>query len=172
MAVQWLRIMGASRILVSDVVDENLEAARKLGAHITINARSEDVVQRVVEETGSGVDLALELAGSPLTLAQAVHAARARGSVVLTGNQPKDATFPAELMETITRKELGVFGTWMSYSAPFPGREWSEAVAALQSGELRVAEMITHRFPLCEVEEVFHGIAQRSFPYRKIMLIP
>lgn len=172
MAVQWLRILGASRILVSDVVEENLDAARKLGAHVTIHARDEDVVRRVKEETGGGVDLALELAGSPITLAQSIHAARARGSVVLTGNQPKDATFPAELMETITRKELGVFGTWMSYSAPFPGREWHETVAAMQRGELRVAEMITHRFPLGQVEEVFRGIAQRSFPYRKIMLIP
>ena len=45
-------------------------------------------------------------------------------------------------------------------------------MAALQSGELRVAEMITHRFPLCEVEQVFRGIAQQAFPYRKIMLIP
>ena len=53
-------------------------------------------------------------------------------------NQPKEASFPAELMETITRKELGVYGTWMSYSAPFPGHEWTEAAAALQRGDLRV----------------------------------
>ncbi|RPJ37981.1 MAG: galactitol-1-phosphate 5-dehydrogenase, partial [Chloroflexi bacterium] len=96
MAVQWLRIMGASQILVSDVVDENLECARQLGAHVTVNARSEDVVARMIEETGGGVDLALELAGAPQTLTQSIQVARARGSVVLNGNQPKDATFPAE----------------------------------------------------------------------------
>lgn len=172
MAVQWLRILGASRVLVSDVVDENLETARSLGADVILNARREDVARRVIEETGGGADLALELAGSPQALAQAIHAARARGSVVLTGNQPKDAVFPAELMETITRKELGVFGTWMSYSAPFPGREWTDAVDAMRRGDLRVAEMITHRFPLDQVETVFRGIASRSFSYRKIMLIP
>ena len=32
--------------------------------------------------------------------------------------------------------------------------------------------MITHRFPLSEVEQVFRGIADRSLVYRKIMLIP
>jgi len=94
------------------------------------------------------------------------------GSVVLTGNQPREASFPAEVMETITRKELGVFGTWMSYSAPFPGHEWTEAAAAMQRGEIRVEQMITHRFPLCEVEAVFQGIADRSLVYRKILLIP
>lgn len=172
MAVQWLRKLGASRILVSDVVDENLETARAFGAQVTINPRREDVVRCIQQETGGGADLALELAGSPQTLAQAIHAARPRGSVVLTGNQPKDAVFPAELMEQITRKELGVFGTWMSYSAPFPGHEWLEAAAALASGDLRVADMISHRFPLCQAEDVFRRIADRSLAYRKIMLIP
>lgn len=172
MAVQWLRMLGAAQIIVSDVVDENLEAACQLGATVTVNARREDVVKRILDETAGGVDLALELAGSPHTLTQAIQVTRPRGSVVLTGNQPKDASFPAELMETITRKELGVFGTWMSYSAPFPGYEWTEAAAAMQRGDLRVDAMITHRFPLCEVEDVFRGIASRAFPYRKIMLIP
>jgi hypothetical protein len=32
--------------------------------------------------------------------------------------------------------------------------------------------MISHRFPLCEVAEVFQAIASRAFPFRKIMLIP
>jgi L-iditol 2-dehydrogenase len=172
MAVQWLRMLGAVQILVSDVVDANLECAWALGANVTINARQEDVVARVLAETGGGVDLALELAGAPQALAQAIQVTRPRGAVVLNGNQPKDAMFPAEIMETITRKELGVYGTWMSYSAPFPGHEWTESVAALQSGDLRVCEMITHRFPLCEVEEVFKGIADRTLVYRKIMLVP
>lgn len=172
MAVQWLRKAGAAKILVSDVVDENLDCARALGAHVTLNPRREDVVRRIAEETGGGADLALELAGSPQTLTQAIQVVRPRGAVVLTGNQPKDASFPAELMEQITRKEIGVYGTWMSYSAPFPGHEWHDAIAALRSGEVRVGEMITHRFPLSDVETVFQGIADRSFPYRKIMLIP
>ncbi len=172
MAVQWLRILGAEKILVSDVVTDNLDCARRLGAQVTINAREEDVVQRMLAETGGGVDLALELAGSPQTLTQAVQVTRPRGSVVLTGNQPKDAVFPADLMETITRKELEVHGTWMSYSAPFPGHEWTEAAAALQRADLSVNEMITHRFPLCETGEVFRRIADRSLVYRKIMLIP
>lgn len=171
MAVQWLHILGAGQILVSDVVAENLECARQLGAHVTIQARREDVAERVLAETG-GVDLALELAGSPQTLVQAIQMTRPRGAVVLTGNQPKDATFAAEVMETITRKELGVYGTWMSYSAPFPGHAWTDAVAALRSGDLRTDAMITHRFSLCEAGDVFQQIAQRAFTYRKIILLP
>jgi len=172
MVVQWLRILGAGKILVSDLSEDNLACARRLGAHVTLFARNEDIVRRVMEESSGGVDLALELAGSPQTLEQAILAARPRGSVVLTGNQPKEATFPAALMETITRKELEVHGTWMSYSAPFPGHEWQETIAMLQSGALSAAEMITHHFPMSEGEAVFSAIGQRTLVYRKIMLTP
>jgi L-iditol 2-dehydrogenase len=172
MAVQWLRKLGASQIIVTDVVDENLSSARTLGADLTLNPRREDVHQAILSATEGGPDLALELAGSPQTLAQAIEITRPRGSVVLTGNQPKEAAFPAALMETITRKELGVYGTWMSYSAPFPGHEWHDTIAAMQNGEIRVEEMISHRFPLCQAAEVFQGIADRSLTYRKIILVP
>lgn len=172
MAVQWLRRLGAGKILVSDLSEDNLACARRLGAHGTISARNGDVARRLVEESGGGVDLALELAGAPQALEQALLGVRPRGSVVLTGNQPKDAVFPAELMETITRKELEVHGTWMSYSAPFPGYEWEEAIAVMQAGALSAAEIISHRFPLCEGEAVFRAIGQRTLAYRKIMLVP
>lgn len=123
-------------------------SGRRLSAQVVIRARREDVVQRIMGETGGGVDLTLELPGAPQTLTQAIQSARPRGSVVLTGNQPKGAVFPEELMETITRKELGISGTWMSSSAPFPGSEWQEAIANLQSGQLRTAELSSPRFPL------------------------
>lgn len=172
MAVQWLRILGAGQILVSDLAVENLEIARRLGAHVTFDASGEDTARQIIDASDGGVDLALELSGAPQALAASIQVARPRGSVVLAGNQPKDAVFPAELMETITRKELGVFGTWMSYSAPFPGSEWTEAVGAMRRGEICAEEMISHRFPLCEAAEVFQAIAGRAFRYRKIMLLP
>jgi L-iditol 2-dehydrogenase len=172
MVVQWLHLLGAGKILVVDLSDDNLQCARRLGADVTIQARSEDVVRRLIEETGAGVDLALELAGAPQTLEQAIRAVRPRGAVVLTGSQPKEAVFAAELMETITRKELSVHGTWMSYSFPFPGHEWQEALAEMQSGRISAVEMVSHRFPLCEGDVVFQEIGARTLAYRKIMLIP
>ena len=48
----------------------------------------------------------------------------------------------------ILRKELMILGSWMSYSAPFPGKEWRMAIQALARGSIKVADMITHHFPL------------------------
>jgi threonine dehydrogenase-like Zn-dependent dehydrogenase len=59
----------------------------------------------------------------------------------------------------------------MSYSAPFPGHEWQEAFAAMRSGQISAAEMVSHRFPLAEGAVVFRGIGERTLSYRKIMLV-
>jgi len=171
-AVQWARIKKAGLIISTDVVDENLAASKMLGAHLTLNARQEDVVASAMAETGDGVDLALEVSGSPEGLMQAVMMLRPRGIVVCVGNQPPEAMLPASIIEHITRRENELRGTWMSYSAPFPGHEWSDSVAAILRGDLHVQTMISHRFPLSAIEDVFQQIHSHALIHRKIILIP
>lgn len=172
MAVQWLRILGAPLIVCTDVVDANLAAARQLGAHVTLNPTRDDVKAEVKRLTGDGVDVALECAGSPQALAQTLHVTRPRGRIVCGGNQPLDASLPMSFIEDLMRKELRLNGCFMSYSAPFPGHEWTETVAALQAGQLDMAAMISHRFPLSQAPQVFEDIGARRFAFRKIMLFP
>ena len=180
MAVQWLRILGAKLIICTDVVDENLSTAQKLGAHVTLNPKRDDVkaeVKRLTKApfsggTGDGVDLALECAGSPQALAQTIQVTRPRGHVVCGGNQPLEASLPMSFIEDLMRKELCLNGCFMSYSAPFPGHEWTETVARLQDGQLDMDTMISHRYPLTAATQVFEDIGARRMAFRKIILQP
>jgi L-iditol 2-dehydrogenase len=172
MAVQWLRILGAALIVSTDVIDENLEAARAVGAHVTLNPMKVAVNEEVKKLTGDGVDLAIEAAGSPQALAQTIQVTRPRGNVVCGGNQPLDATLPMSFIEDMMRKELRLNGCFMSYSAPFPGHEWTETITAVQAGRLKMEPMISHRFPLSQTAQVFDDIAGRRIAFRKIMLLP
>ena len=172
MAVQWLRILGAQLIISTDVVDENLAVAKSFGAHVTLNPKNVDVKEEVKKLTGDGVDLALEAAGVPQTLMQTIQVTRPRGSVVCGGNQPLDASLPMSFIEDLMRKELRLNGCFMSYSAPFPGHEWTDTVTALQNGELDMTAMISHRYPLAQTPQVFDDIAARRIAFRKIMLLP
>lgn len=172
MVVQWLRILGASQIFAVDVVDDNLQAAQKLGAHVILNPRRDDVPARVLEHTGQGVDLALETAGVPQTLAQTIQVTRPRGQVVCGGNQPLDASLPMRFIEDLMRKELHLNGCFMSYSAPFPGHEWTDSVDELFSGRLDMETMISHRFPLSQAPQVFAQIGEHALAHRKIILYP
>jgi threonine dehydrogenase-like Zn-dependent dehydrogenase len=174
MAVQWLRILGAKLIICTDIVDENLEVARALGAHMTLNPKNVDVKEEVKKLTGDGVDLALEAAGAPQTLAQTIQVTRPRGSVVCGGNQPLDASLPMSFIEEMMRKELRINGCFMSYSAPFPGHEWTDSVQALREGQLDMAKMISHRYALSQAVQVFEDIAAHTLrvAHRKIILLP
>ena len=172
MAVQWLRILGARLIIATDVVEANLAAARDLGAHAVFNPAQVDVKAEVRKLAGDGVDIAIEAAGSPQALAQTIQVTRPRGNVVCGGNQPPEASLPMTFVEDLMRKELRLNGCFMSYSAPFPGHEWSDTVEALQSGELNMSKMISHHFPLAQGVQVFDDIAARRIAFRKIMLLP
>src|ERR1700687_4030021 len=80
--VQACANLSASPIIVVDLADDKLEFARKFGATITINARTEDPVARVRDlmggEVGSGVDFAFDAIGIGQTMEQILHMARAR----------------------------------------------------------------------------------------------
>ena len=110
------------------------------------------------ELTGDGVDISLEAAGVPQTLEQTVPITRPRGKVICGGNQPFDKSLPMSFIENMMRRELSIIGCFMSYSAPFPGHEWTETVAALLDGSLDMDTMISHRYSLAEAPDVFAQI--------------
>jgi threonine dehydrogenase-like Zn-dependent dehydrogenase len=172
MTVQWLRILGAKLIICTDISDNNLETARQLGAHVTLNPQRDDLKAEIKKLAGDGVDLAVEVAGVPQTLEQGILLTRPRGSVVFGGNQPLDACLSLEYIEIMMRKELHLAGCFMSYSAPFPGHEWTDTIDALLNGDLDMDTMISHRFPLSSAPQVFEQIGAHQLTYRKIMLNP
>lgn len=83
--LQFGRMAGATIILISSS-DEKLERARTLGAHHTINYRTEpEWAKRVLEITeGRGVDLTLEVGGAG-TLSKTLSASGHAGHISLIG---------------------------------------------------------------------------------------
>ena len=172
MIVQWLRILGAKQIICTDITVENLKTASELGADITINPLEQDVVEEVRKITGDGADITLEATGVPMVLEQAVPITRPRGRIVLAGNQPQDKSLPMTFIESMMRRELSIIGCFMSYSAPFPGHEWTETIDALMDGSLDMDKMISHYFPLSEAPRLFEKFKNHSLVHRKIILNP
>jgi len=172
MVVQWLRILGAEKIIVTDILDENLQIASRLGAHVTINPVKVDLDKEVRKLVGDGADLTLEATGLPQVLEQTLSITRPRGKVVLAGNQPLDKSLPLVFIENMMRREISLIGCFMSYSAPFPGHEWTDTVEALLKGSLDIDTIISHRYPLSEAPEVFEKIGAHQLAHQKIVLIP
>jgi L-iditol 2-dehydrogenase len=172
MAVQWLRILGARRIIVTDILDDNLQIASRVGAHVVLNPSKGEVTKAIQKLVGDGADLTLEATGVPQVLEQTLSITRPRGKVVLAGNQPLDGSLPLTFIENMMRREISLIGCFMSYSAPFPGHEWTETVTALQNKSLDMETLISHRFPLSKAPEIFEKIGTHQFAHQKIILSP
>lgn len=172
MLVQWLRILGAKRIVSTDVLDQNLEIASKLGAHFTLNPTKVDLTKELKNLMGDGADLTLEATGVPQVLEQTIQVTRPRGRIVLAGNQPLDKSLPLTFIENMMRREISLIGCFMSYSAPFPGHEWTETINALLNGTLDIETIISHRYPLSKTPEIFEQIGTHQLTHQKIILNP
>ena len=172
MLVQWLRILGAKRIVSTDVLDENLEIASKLGAHVTLNPMKVDLLKELKALLGDGADLSLEATGVPQVLEQTLSITRPRGTIIVAGNQPLDKSLPLTFIENLMRREISLTGCFMSYSAPFPGHEWTETIDALIKGSLDIDTIISHRYPLSQAPEIFQKIGAHQLAHQKIVLDP
>lgn len=153
LAVQWARFLGASQVIAVDIDDFKLGIAGKIGADVVINSGKEtdQGLAKLREATdGHLADIVAETAGNPATQVQSIEVAASNGNVLYIGTAEKDVHFPARTFEQILRKELNILGSWMSYSPPFPGKEWNMAIQALAQGRIKVGDLITHRFQLHE----------------------
>ena len=82
--------MGAERVIISDLVDERLRLAQKLGADEIINAKQEDPVEKVRQLTnGYGADVVIEAIGLPATWEQALLKRLLRMFKILLEEGPK-----------------------------------------------------------------------------------
>jgi threonine 3-dehydrogenase len=162
-AVGIARAAGAARVIVSDINPKRLALAERMGAQVMIDARTDDVIRRVLEATGGeGADVVCEMSGVPSALQQALTTVRMGGRVQLLGI-PKDEV-PVDFARDVIFKGITLYGVI--------GRKmyetWNQMRRFLSSGSFDPRPVITHRFPLSQVDEALAAI--RSGDAGKVIL--
>lgn len=165
--MQCLKAKGLEKVYVIDIDDFKLSVAKELGAYEVINSLKTDVVE-YFNKYGK-VDYVFETAGVNFTQSQVLNLVDRLGSVVYVGTAHKDVTIDYKTFENILRGELNVTGSWMSYSALFPGSEWTAAVEYLESGKINVDKIITHKFKLEEGYSAFEAMLSKDENSLKVM---
>ncbi len=132
---------GAYPVIVSEPSDYRRELAKKVGADYVINPFEEDPVKAVMDITdGAGVEVFLEFSGAPKALEQGLAATTPGGRVSLLGLFPRDVTL--DFNNLIIFKALEIHG--------ITGRHlwetWYTVSSLIQSGKLKLDEVITHRY--------------------------
>lgn len=155
--MQWAKIFGAREAVVFDIEPTRLELGKRLGATAGINTLEPDYIDQAMALTnGKGFDYVFETAGNTITMKMAFKLAANKANVCFVGTPTRDLSFTVEEWENMNRKEFTLTGSWMSYSAPFPGREWSNVAHYFKTGDLKFDEsFIFKKMPLANIADAF-----------------
>ncbi len=155
-AIQWANLLGAESVTAIGRGETGLQAAEAAGADAVFSTEKISEAELLQTLNSRGYDCVFECSGSGQTMALALQAVAKKGTVCYVGTPKKELTFPVRLWENINRKECWLTGSWMSYSAPFPGEEWRMAVEYMASGRLKLVPGIVHGiYPMERAAEVF-----------------
>ena len=149
-------------IIVADIMDEKLEAAKENGAKYTINVLKEDLVEKVKEYTfGHGSTVSIDSACTKDSLMSLLKATGNAGRVMTMGF----SVAPTEVNQfLITSKELDVRGSRLQ------NKRFGDAIRLINEGKLDLNGTVSHTFPLEKAQEAFDFVDSRDPSIRKIAL--
>ncbi len=158
-ALQWARLSGAEQVIVVDPVRSKLDLAKSLGATAVVDPTVTAASEAIQELTGGGVDVAVDFSGTPAGQREAVASLRKKGTAVFYGISHQGLDLSPRLVDRILRHELTLRGAWNADFSRTRANDWRVALQFIASGRLATRPLITHRFPLSAVTEVFKQLA-------------
>ena len=133
-----------ARVIAVDIDEKVLALARRLGAAVTIDARSErDVPGRIREVTGGGADVSLDALGGAVTCGNSIACLRKRGRHVQVGLLVGNDYQPRVPMHLVIGRELEICG-----SHGMQANKYADMLALIVSGKLDPQALIGKTIPL------------------------
>ncbi len=164
LVTQYLHAMGLREVLVVDTVGSRVEAALAHGATQGFAGSAADALAFVEEFTeGERADVVYEVTGHPAVLPLALPLAREHGTLLMLGDCP----VPSRqcLTYDVVSRQVRIVGSRSSW-LPDAHRRWTPQRQTdlffeyLRRGEMRLADLITHRFRPKQAAEAYELLAQ------------
>ncbi len=157
-AIAGARLAGAGTIIAIDRDQRKLDWAKDFGATHTIDATSEDVVERIKELTGGfGADVVIDAVGRPETWQQAFYGRDLAGTVVLVGVPTPDMKLEMPLIDLFSHGGA-LKSSW--YGDCLPERDFPMLVDLYRQGRLPLDRFVTERIGIDEVEQAFAAMGE------------
>lgn len=151
MAAAVCKHVGARRVVITDINDDRLELAKKLGIQYTVNTSKEDL-SNIMEKLSikEGFDVGLEMSGSEIALNTMIDHMMHGGKIALLGILKSDSKVDWEKIIFNGLIIKGIYGREMHET-------WYKMSAMLQGG-LDISKIITHRMDITEYEKGFEAM--------------
>ncbi len=137
---QMLRHGNAGQIVVTDLFESRLSAARRYGASATV-AAGPDQADHLREIAPMGFDIVIDVTGVPEVLEDGFNYVRPVGTVMVFGVCPLKSTITINPF-WVYNKDLTILGS-MALNYTF-----NEAIALLEAGAVEVSSLVSHKLPL------------------------
>ena len=155
-AIQYAKAMGL-HVAAVDLGPEKMALARKLGAEITIDAKTQDPAKEIQKQIG-GAHGVLVTAVSPIAFKQAVGMLRRGGTCVLNGLPPGE--FPVSIFDVVLN------GYTLRGSIVGTRLDLEEALAFAGEGKVKATIEI---LPLECINEVFSQLKKGQINGRVVL---
>ncbi len=163
--LMMLSKLAGATVLASDPLAERRAMSMKLGAGAALDPRCGNLIEEVLRRTnGRGADAVLVAVPSAALVAEALALARPGGRVLLFAqNDPQmKIEFPAAAVGVEEKEILG------SYSAAVDLQ--TECAELVFSRRLPVRELVSHRFPLEQIEQALALAARPAGDSLKVVI--
>ncbi|MFC9814275.1 Zn-dependent alcohol dehydrogenase [Streptomyces virginiae] len=160
--IQGAKVQGAAQIIAVDPVASRREAALRFGATEAVSPEEfADAKNRIT--AGEGFDYVFEVVGKSATAQKAYEMTRRGGSVVVVGAGALDDNF-----------QINMFSLFFDEKKILPSmygggdvlRSYERTIALWRAGRIDLANLITHRVSLAEVNDALDqmrtGVALRT----------
>ena len=145
MAAAVCKHAGARHVVITDVIDDRLKRAARLGATRTVNVTSESIAD-VQRELGmaEGFDVGLEMSGNAQAFNELLANMCHGGKVAILGIPSEEVAIDWNLVIFNMLTLKGIYGREMYET-------WYKMSVMIDSG-LDISSVITHRFPYSEFQ--------------------
>jgi len=161
--VQNIKVAGGLPIAV-DIVQKKLDIAKQLGAVEIVLAKDKverEIVDAIRKITGGGADIAFEAIGHPTTMKQAFNSLRTGGRLIAVGYSVK--RWDDFDIGRVMFREMEIMGSLGCRPV-----DYLHIIDLVKNGSLQLKPLITHKFPLSEINEAF-GVMRRGEGIRIII---
>jgi len=144
------KAMGASKVVIADLVESRLNVAKKLGADNTYlvqkNRSEKDTVADIHAIFEGEPNRTIDASGAQASIRLAILATQSGGIVVLVGLGAPEVQIP--LVNALTR-EVDIRGVFRYVN------DYDDALKLVASGKVNVKPLITHNYKLEETKQAF-----------------
>lgn len=167
--LQGVKLLGATNIIAVDTREEALTLAKELGATSAFNPMETDMKKAIMELTDEeGADVVIEATGTQQALNTATDIVKIRGSLIIYGYHQEDRTVN---MQQWNWKGLDVINAHERDPEVYMDG-MRLGITLLESGQIKMAPLVTHEFSLGEVNQAFEANVAKPDGFFKAIVKP